>query len=119
MAKFLVQAVSRQGYDGIWRAGHKWPSSAPAEVEVLDVDEDPQRDPKKGIVLGKKSWASIMEDGQLTKAPAGDPLAILKQSSDIEALRREVERLTAENAALRGGQPAESPSTRKGGKHAE
>jgi len=103
MAKFLVQAVARQGYDGLFRAGVKWFSSGPTEVEVVDSDEDPPRDPKKGVQLGKKSWAAVMEDAQLTKVPAGDPLALAKQSEDIAVLRREIERLSAENAALKTG----------------
>ncbi len=101
MAKYIVQAVARQGYDGLFRAGYKWSSAGPTEVEVVDSDEDPPREPGKGIRLGRTSWKAIMEDAQLTKLQAGDPLAAVRASTDIEALRKEVERLTNENASLK------------------
>lgn len=103
MAKFLVQAVKRPGFDSVSRGGRAWPSAAPVEVEVLDQDECPKvdhvvdgkvirqtLDPKR---IGRTAWALVMAEGRLSKTPAGlanvpDPMARI---ADLEA----------ENAALK------------------
>lgn len=101
MPKFMVQAVQRQGYDGSWRAGRKWPSSAPVEVEVVNQKEDPAASPEKGIQLGTDSWKKIQGDPSLRVLPAGDPLAMARAAEDVPTLKAEIERLATENERLR------------------
>jgi hypothetical protein len=93
--KFHVQAVSRQGHDGAWRAGRKWPAGAPTPVEVLDQDEDPEHDPAKGVRVGKQTYELLKADKNLTIRPPGDPLETAKSH---EALLAQVEELKAKLA---------------------
>jgi uncharacterized coiled-coil protein SlyX len=79
MSKFLVQAVTRPGFNTVSRGGRAWPSAAATEVEVLDEDECP-RIPVEGrpgqtqldpVRIGRKAWALVMADGRLSKTPVG------------------------------------------------
>jgi hypothetical protein len=105
--KFLVQSVQRMGYDGSWRAGRKWPSVSPTTVEVFDQDEDPVLEPgtvpPAHLQIGRKTFDALRADPTMRVLPEGDPMALAAQSDDIEFLRGEVVRLTAENASLKGG----------------
>jgi hypothetical protein len=112
MPKFMVQAVSRPGYDGSWRAGRKWPSSGPTEVELVDGDADPEHDPAKGIRLGKKSFDALKADPNLVVRQPGDPV---QNAQTAEQLLQDNERLKAEIAALRG----QGQATADGGEHSE
>lgn len=85
MEKWKVQAVKREGFNGVWRAGRHWPSNEPIEVEVLD-DAD-EADPKIEVLdqkapggkrmalnpgrLSRKSFEAVFNDPRLSKVPAG------------------------------------------------
>lgn len=99
MAKFQVQAVTRQGFPGSYRAGRFWPSNAPTEIEVVEQDADPEPDPKdpnRGIVVGRRNFEALHKDPNLRVVPAGDPMAIAKASEDVPELRRVIDRQAEE-----------------------
>lgn len=109
--KFHVQAVTRAGHDGAWRAGRKWPSGSPTPIEVVDHEEDPPHDPAKGIVVGKKTYGVLKADPNLTLRAPGDPLETAK---DHEALVAQVAELKAKLAKYEGTHPEalrDGPST--------
>lgn len=93
--KFHVQAVSRPGHDGAWRAGRKWPAGGPTLVEVLDQAEDPPHDPAKGVRVGKHTYEALKADRHLTIRPPGDPLETAKSH---EAMVAEIAELKAKLA---------------------
>lgn len=116
--KWMVQAADRTslGHPGSWRAGQFFASGAPTEVEVVDQDEDPARDPDKDtgtLKVGRKSWEAIQRDKTLAKWPAGDESKGAKTSEDVGELRSMVERLTNENNRLKA-QIAEASTTAAG-----
>lgn len=100
MAKFLVQALAKQGFEGHFRAGRMWPSSAPTEVEVVDSEEDPKPDPSKGIVLGTRSFKAVSNDPFINVRAPGDPLDAAKEASQAPVLRERIKQLEAENQRL-------------------
>ena len=117
-AKFLIQSVQRQGYEGSYRAGRKWASKAPTLVEIVDADDDPTPDPAKPVPhlqIGKKSFEAIKADPTLRVLPEGDPLALARASDDVVELRAQIDRLTAENERLKGA-AAKPDESDKGGR---
>lgn len=113
--KFVVQAVAREGYDGAFRAGRKWPAGTGTEIEVVETKEvkdaegkvvqeagrDPDEKPTDGrIVVGTKTLDRLRADPNLRVVPAGDIMALARASTDVVHLRSEVERLTLENQRL-------------------
>jgi hypothetical protein len=101
MSKFLVQAVTRPGFQTASRGGRAWPSATPTEVEVLDQDECPripvegkpgqtQLDPAR---IGRKAWAQVMADGKLSKTPVS--------AVDASAAQQEAAQLRDEMASLK------------------
>jgi hypothetical protein len=101
MARFQVQALDRPGYDGSWRGGRKWLSSASTCVEVIDDDEDPKpRVEDEVLRIGKKTFKSLQDDQHLRVVPDGDPMALAQAANDVGTLRKELERLVGENARL-------------------
>lgn len=103
MPRFIVQAVPQHGYAGSYRAGRFWPSNAGTTVELVDQEEDPAADPGDEVPkIGQASFRRLQEDSaKITIRPDGDPMALARSSEDIAVLRREVERLAAENEQLR------------------
>lgn len=110
MEKWQLQAVKREGYAGVWRAGRHWPSNAPVEVEVLDEGDDPKveitdakapggkrmaLDPTR---LSRASFEQVLKDGRISKFRVGDDTA----SQDVPALRAEVADLKAQLAQASG-----------------
>jgi hypothetical protein len=100
--KFHVQAVSRAGHDGAWRAGRKWAAGTPTLVEVLDQADDPEHDPAKGVRIGRTTYDALKADRNLTIRPPGDPLETAKSH---EALQAQVQELKAKLAKLEGHAP--------------
>jgi len=101
-SKFVVQAVTRQGFAGSWRGNRFWPSNAPTEIEVVDQEADPPADPNGGTVkVGQKTFKALHADNNLRVVPAGDPMALAKQSEDVEELRRTIDRQAEEIRDLR------------------
>lgn len=111
MEKWQLQAVKREGYTGVWRAGRHWPSGAPVEVEVLDEGQD---DPKIDVAdtkapggnrkaldphrLSRASFEQLLKDGRISKFRVGDDTAVQDQA----ALRAQVEDLKAQLAQATG-----------------
>lgn len=103
MEKWKVQAVKREGFNGVWRAGRHWPSEDAVEVEVLGDDEpDPMIDVPDAkapggkrkaldpVRLSRASFDKLLSDGNLSKFRVGD-LAAAAAERDLRA----------ENAGLR------------------
>jgi hypothetical protein len=106
MEKWKVQAVKREGFSGVWRAGRFWPSESAVEVEVLDDDDAP--DPKVEIAdpkapggkrlaldpgrLSRASFERLVKDGQLSKARVGD----IDAAATEKELRARIKGLEAE-----------------------
>jgi hypothetical protein len=116
MSKYIVQAVQREGFRGVWRAGREW-QHTPVEVEVLDQEEDPttevvdpngkKRQALDATRIGRKSWAAMMADGRISKTPLeafkataveGD---IVKLRARVNELEGELDRAKTENQALK------------------
>lgn len=102
MAKFVVQALNRPGFDGSFRGGRKWPSATPTPVEVVEQPngEDPPHDETKGLRIGTKTFKMLQADANLRVMPEGDQL---KSAGDMDTLRAENERLQQEIRQLKGG----------------
>jgi hypothetical protein len=112
MEKWKIQAVKREGFNGVWRAGRHWVSNTATEIDVLDDAEldDPKidvDDPKvpggkrkalNPVVLSRKSFQQVLDDPRLSKFRVGDDTA----AQDVPALRAEVEDLNAQLAAAGG-----------------
>lgn len=108
MEKWKVQAVKREGFNGVWRAGRFWPSENAVEVEVLDDDDapDPQIEvddakvpggKRKALSPGRLSRASfekLLKDGHLSKFRIGD----LEAATNEQALRAQVRSLEGDLA---------------------
>jgi hypothetical protein len=113
--KFHVQAISRPGHDGAWRAGRKWPSGAPTVVEVVDDPQDPPHDPAKGVRIGRQTYEAIKADRHLTIRAPGDPL---EHAQTHEALMAENARMKEELARLKGGEGGKTEPHGHGGEGA-
>lgn len=103
----LVQGtVSGRQFDGIYRAGRKWPSGSPVTVEVLDQAEDPPlvkqgdlmvADPRR---IGRKSYEALKSDPRIRIIAEGgvsDALA----SEAVDSARTMATHYAQENIALR------------------
>lgn len=108
MPKYIVQAVRREGHDGVWRAGRKWASDAPTEIEVLDQDDDgaviETKDAagrvvstiKNPTVVGRRSFEAMKADGRISIRPAEGGHAEAAANPDVQRLRDQVQALEAE-----------------------
>jgi hypothetical protein len=112
MAKMLVRAVTRPGYDGAWRAGRKWLSGEDTEVEVVEQDDDPGQEPGKGLRVGKKTFEILKKDPNIVVRAPGDPLETAGAVDEAKGLKARVAELEAQLAA-------KSPATAATAPHAE
>jgi hypothetical protein len=97
--KIIVQATKREGFDAVWRAGRKWPSDEPTEVEVLDQAECPEVDvpgippgkPARKMLdpqrIGREAFAKLEADRRLSIRPAGDLLEASATAVEVSALK--------------------------------
>jgi hypothetical protein len=124
MAKYIVQAVRREGFNGAWRAQREW-SHDPTEVEVLDQEEDPMvevvdnQGKKRQAVhptrLGQRSWGELMKDGRLSKTPV-DAINAAALEAELARLRRRLAELEGElGAAQTKNQALEQQMTERAG----
>jgi chromosome segregation ATPase len=86
----------------VWTPGRRWPGGKEIEVEVLDQDEcptiteriSPDAEEKRTFPhptqIGRKAWARIKSDRQLTVRPVGDAPAeaVTLQAALAEALAK-------------------------------
>lgn len=107
--RFIVSAVTRQGFDGFLRGGRKWPSGKGREVEVVDQPDDPPADPNdlSGVIkIGKETFKALQAEQHLNVRMPGDAL---EQSSALESLQLENAALKARIAALEANTGAQVP----------
>lgn len=104
MVRFQVQAVERNNFKGVSRAGRFWPSAEAVDVVVYDQDADPpdERDadgkstrhtesPRR---IGKISFEAMKEDKRLRIINAGDPMAV--ESETVSNLRARFDKAWAD-----------------------
>lgn len=117
MSRYIVQAVRREGFRGVWRAGREF-SHEPVEVEVLDDQEgdptlevvDDATGKKRTIVhptrLGMQSWLAVLADGRISKTPV-ETRAAGSLEAEVVQLRRRVAELEAQLAVAKavGAEP--------------
>ncbi len=85
MVKFQIQAVERQNFKGVSRAGRFWPSTEATEVVVHDQDADPAPELKDGVStihtetprrIGRLSFEMLKADRRLRIINSGDPMNV-------------------------------------------
>lgn len=132
-----VRALEREGYNGAWRAGRKWPST-PVRVEVLDQDDDPPmveetyvgpegktltRMVPDPLRIGRKSYQAVKDDPRikvLDDADAQNELSnealdeartlLTEQHGQLVALRLENATLRKRNTELQAALERKAPA---------
>lgn len=78
--KIRVTAIHRESFAGVWTPQTLWPSTAPTDIEVIDADESPKRDPGQalaGMKIGRSELATL-------RKTAGLVVSGMDQSNAVE-----------------------------------
>lgn len=96
-----VQAVKREGFNGVWRAGRFWPSAEAIRLEVVEEDPPPVQEDvvENGKVvgtrpvpdmtrIGRASLEKLREDGRLSIQSDDETGAVISASIIAESNRQ-------------------------------
>lgn len=93
MARIVIKCFPAPGFDGVFRAGRKWPMTG-TEVETIAGEDDVPASETSILQVGTKTMAALEADGRFNFGIAGT-------IQELAALKARVVELEAENAALK------------------
>ncbi len=106
MARIVIKCFPAPGFDGVFRAGRKWPSSG-TQAETISAEDDVPATEGSVLQIGTKTLAALKSDGRFS-------FDVADTVQEIDALKARNAELEAENAALKaaaGGTSAATGST--------
>lgn len=96
MARIVIKCFPAPGFDGVMRAGRKWPASGTV-VDTVDAEGDIEVSPESPVLqIGTKTRAAIEADGRFSFGISGTIDEIEAIRAERDALRIQVAELTAQ-----------------------
>lgn len=97
MARIIIKCQAAPGFDGVFRAGRKWPAAG-LEVETISAADDVEAEQGGVLKIGTKTLAALEGDPRFSFGIAGTIGEIEKVRAENEDLKARVAELEAKLA---------------------